>query len=164
MEGQGKGRRGEAHVQGVLEDLRARGYRMTPQRRTIVAEVMRTPGHISPQAVVHRVRRRLPGTNPSTVYRTLDLLEALGVVSHAHFEGGAEYHHSRTHGHLHLVCSRCGRTQFLSESQAEPLRALIEEHSGFSPDLTHFAISGTCARCRDVVRRSRPQVERSGTG
>jgi Fur family ferric uptake transcriptional regulator len=129
---------------------------MTPQRRAIVAEIMRASGHISPQAVVHRVRRRLPGTNPSTVYRTLDLLEELGVVSHAHFEEGAEYHRSESHDHLHLVCSACGCSQSLSAIEAEPLRGLIEQQTGFDPDLTHFAISGLCVGCRKEAAKRAP--------
>jgi Fur family transcriptional regulator, ferric uptake regulator len=135
-------------VDRVLDELRKRGYRMTPQREAIVAEIMRTSGHIAPQMVVHRVRRRLPGVNPSTVYRTLDLLEDLGVVSHSHFEEGAEYHRSESSDHLHLVCSGCGRAESLPSEAAGPIAALIEEHSGFAPDLTHFAISGLCSRCR----------------
>jgi Fur family transcriptional regulator, ferric uptake regulator len=150
----------ESHVDRVLRDLRARGYRMTSQRRAIVTEVLRARDHISPQAVVRRVRRRLPGTNPSTVYRTLDLLEELGIVAHAHFEEGAEYHRTESRDHLHLVCSGCGRLQSLSEAEAEPVRAFIARRSGFEPDLTHFAISGLCADCR----RSAAQASRSGTG
>jgi Fur family transcriptional regulator, ferric uptake regulator len=138
----------EADIDTVLESLRLRGYRMTPQRRTIIEEIMRTAGHIAPGDVVQRVRKRLPGTNPSTVYRTLDLLEGLGIVSHAHFEEGAEYHHFDDRDHLHLVCSRCGRSQSLQAAEAEPLRRVIEAHTGFSPDFTHFAISGLCAQCR----------------
>jgi Fur family transcriptional regulator, ferric uptake regulator len=140
----------EADIDDVLERLRSRGYRMTPQRRAIVEEIMRTAGHIAPGVVVHRVRQSLPGTNASTVYRTLDLLEELGVVSHAHFEEGTEYHHFDDRSHLHLVCSRCGRSQTLEATEAESLVRLIEDHSGFSPDFTHFAISGQCSQCRKL--------------
>jgi|ERR687895_1263441 Fur family ferric uptake transcriptional regulator len=135
-------------IDNVLDRLRSRGHRMTPQRRAIVEEIMRTPGHIAPGDVVHRVRQSLPGTNPSTVYRTLDLLEELGIVSHAHFEEGAEYHHFDDRSHVHLVCSSCGRSQSLEATEAEPLVRHIEGRSGFSPDFTHFAISGLCSRCR----------------
>ena len=92
----------------VLDLLRSRGFRMTPQRRAIVAEIMAADGHISPSAVAQRVEARVPGVNPSTVYRTLDLLEEVGVLSHTHLEGGAEYHLRSDSQHVHLVCSRCG--------------------------------------------------------
>src|SRR5919204_2051076 len=95
-------------VESLLAMLKARGLRMTPQRRAIVAEVERATGHISPTAVAQRVRERVPGVDPSTVYRTLGLLEDLGVLSHAHLESGPEYHRKSDSQHVHLTCSSCG--------------------------------------------------------
>jgi Fur family ferric uptake transcriptional regulator len=141
-----------ASPDAVLELLRARGLRMTPQRRAIVAEIMSSEGHISPAAVARRVRERVPGVNPSTVYRTLDMLEGLGILSHAHLESGAEYHRSVDSGHVHLACSRCGSQDFLTLEEADRLKRLITRHHGFSPDLTHFAISGLCAGCQRPQR------------
>jgi Fur family ferric uptake transcriptional regulator len=121
---------------------------MTPQRRAIVLEVMRTNGHISPTAIARRVQGEMPGVNASTVYRTLALLEEVGVLSHAHLEGGAEYHRAEEAGHVHLTCSSCGAEDDLSMEEADALQRVIGRHRGFSPDLTHFAISGLCASCR----------------
>ena len=131
----------------VLEQLRDRGLRMTPQRRAIVAEIMATEGHISPSEIARRVRDRVPGVNPSTIYRTLDLLEEVGVLSHSHLESGAEYHRRADGDHVHLVCAGCRVHESLSISETESLRGLIAEHHGFRPDFTHFAISGLCAGC-----------------
>jgi Fur family ferric uptake transcriptional regulator len=131
--------------------LRARGLRMTPQRRAIVAEIMRTRGHISPTALARKVQGEMPGVNASTVYRTLALLEDVGVLSHAHLEGGAEYHRAEEAGHVHLTCSNCGDEDDLSLEEAQALSQLIERHREFLPDLTHFAISGLCAECRSLA-------------
>jgi len=111
----------------VISALRERGLRMTPQRRAIVAEIMRTQGHISPTALARKVQGDMPGVNASTIYRTLSLLEEMGVLAHAHLETGAEYHRAE---------------------EADALVHLIERHHGFEPDLTHFAIGGLCADCR----------------
>jgi len=135
-------------VDDVIEMLRQRGLRMTPQRRVIVAEIMRTQGHISPTALAKKVQGDMPGVNASTIYRTLAILEQAGVLAHAHLEGGAEYHRTEDAGHVHLACSRCGTEDDLSLDEAEALQQLIEQHRGFRPDLTHFAISGTCAECQ----------------
>jgi len=136
----------------VIELLRQRGLRMTPQRRVIVAEIMRTQGHISPTALARKVQGEMPGVNASTIYRTLSLLEEAGVLAHAHLEGGAEYHRAEDAGHVHLSCSRCGTEDDLSLDEAAALQHLIEQHHGFQPDLTHFAISGLCAECqRDLA-------------
>jgi Fur family ferric uptake transcriptional regulator len=129
---------------------------MTPQRRAIVVEIMRTQGHISPTALVRKVQDEMPGVNASTVYRTLSLLEQVGVLAHAHLEGGAEYHRAEEAGHVHLTCSRCGTEDDLSLSEAAALSELIERHHGFQPDLTHFAISGLCADCAAGSERRDP--------
>jgi Fur family ferric uptake transcriptional regulator len=131
----------------VIEVLRQRGLRMTPQRRAIVAEIMRTQGHISPTELARTVQGEMPGVNASTIYRTLALLEEVGVLAHAHLEGGAEYHRTEEAGHVHLTCSNCGAEDDLSIEEADALVRLIERHRGFHPDLTHFAISGLCADC-----------------
>jgi len=68
----------------VMEMLRSRGLRMTPQRRAIVAEVMRTDGHISPTAVARKVQGDMPGVNASTVYRTLRILLPLPSMEFLH--------------------------------------------------------------------------------
>jgi Fur family ferric uptake transcriptional regulator len=138
----------------VMELLRSRGLRMTPQRRAIVFEVMRTQGHIAPADVARKVQSEMPGVNASTVYRTLALLEEIGVLSHAHLESGAEYHRTEEAGHVHLTCSSCGAEDDLSIDEAQALQKVVERHRGFEPDLTHFAISGLCAACqRTRVRR-----------
>ena len=133
----------------VLETLKLRGYRMTPQRRAIVEEIMSTRGHIAAPAIAQKLEKKLPGVNASTVYRTLDLLEEIGIVSHSHLGGGAEYHLTGQHEHVHLVCSNCGRSESLSLEELEPFRKMLEKNHDFLPDFTHFAISGLCSRCRD---------------
>jgi Fur family transcriptional regulator, ferric uptake regulator len=139
--------RTKADYGDVMELLRTRGLRMTPQRRAIVAEVMRAQGHISPTAVARKVQGEMPGVNASTVYRTLTLLEEVGVLQHSHLETGAEYHRAEEAEHVHLTCGNCGRDDALSLKEAKALQDLIRRHHGFVADLTHFAITGRCEAC-----------------
>ncbi|TMK17258.1 MAG: transcriptional repressor [Actinobacteria bacterium] len=131
----------------VMTLLREQGLRMTPQRRAIVSEVMRTQGHISPAQMARTIQGEMPGVNASTIYRTLTLLEEVGVLQHSHLESGAEYHKTDEAQHVHLTCSRCGRDDALSLREADKLGSLIHAHHGFVADLTHFAITGLCADC-----------------
>ena len=146
----------------VVAMLRERGYRITPQREAILGEVLRTDGHITPQDVTRRVQRRLPAVNASTVYRTLAMLEDVGVVRHAHLERGAEYHRTEEPRHVHLTCSRCGAEDDLSADEVTSLERVIGRHRGFAPDLTHFAISGLCARCRREVEAATRRRTQAG--
>jgi Fur family ferric uptake transcriptional regulator len=131
----------------VMELLRSRGLRMTPQRRAIVAAVLHAQGHISPTAVTRKIQSEMPGVNASTVYRTLTLLEEVGILQHSHLESGAEYHRAEEAEHIHLVCGSCGVDDPLTLKEAEALQQLIRKHHGFVADLTHFAITGLCKAC-----------------
>jgi Fur family ferric uptake transcriptional regulator len=148
-------------TESVLDLLKSSGLRMTPQRRAIVAEIMSSEGHIAPARVADRVRERVPGVNPSTVYRTLALLEEMGVLSHAHLESGPEYHRRSESGHVHLICSNCRRSEELSLAEAARLKSLVHKHHGFEPDLAHFAISGLCRDCQSAGR-DRPAAKPRG--
>jgi Fur family transcriptional regulator, ferric uptake regulator len=145
-------------IQEIVTALRERGHRLTPQRQLILEEVLAAKGHIAPQEVARRVQRRMPAVNASTIYRTLTVLEDLGVVRHAHSERGAEYHRAEEGEHVHLTCARCGGEDDLSIEEAGSLKRQIQRHRGFQPDFTHFAISGLCARCaREIRSRRSPQ-------
>ncbi|MGZ3641148.1 MAG: Fur family transcriptional regulator [Candidatus Limnocylindrales bacterium] len=139
---------------GVRERLRARGLRWTPQRRTLLEVLERADGHVTGAELVERCREVDPTTIPSTVYRTLDVLEELGVVRHHHGADGREEFHVRplvAHGHLH--CRACGRSWELDGAEAQPLIERLAEARGFDVDLTHLAVSGTCAACRAAAVR-----------
>ena len=88
--------------------LRAKGYRLTPQRQ-LVLDAVTLLEHATPDEIGSQVQRSAPGVNLSTVYRTLELLEELGLVTHTHLGHGAPtYHPASTADHLHLVCRDCG--------------------------------------------------------
>jgi Fur family transcriptional regulator, ferric uptake regulator len=134
--------------------LRERGQRMTPQRQLILEAIQDIEGHISAEAVHARVAARFPQVNISTVYRTLELLEELGVVSHTHFDDGvAQYHRADRGIHQHLVCRGCGFEQEIDLAELQPLGDQIQQRFGFQVDLAHFALIGFC---RDCALRAEP--------
>jgi Fur family ferric uptake transcriptional regulator len=135
------------------DELHARGMRWTPQRRMLIEVLSRTDGHITGSELVDRCRALDPSTIPSTVYRTLDVLEELGLVRHAHGPDGREEYHvlPRTeHGHLH--CSHCGRSWDIEATEAEELVAALRRERAFEMDLSHLTISGRCADCGGAPR------------
>jgi Fur family ferric uptake transcriptional regulator len=133
----------------VRERLRARGLRWTPQRRLLLEVLDRTDGHVTGGELVDRCRAVDPGTTPSTVYRTLRVLEELGMVRHAHGQDGREEFHVRPgpqHGHLH--CSHCGARWEIDPGDAEATIASFHERLGFEVDLSHLTVVGRCSACR----------------
>jgi len=132
----------------VRQRLRERGLRWTPQRRAIVEALAVSDGHITGAELLERCRAIDPATIPSTVYRTLDVLEELGLVQHGHGADGREEFHvgpEGLHGHLH--CATCGGRW---EIRADAGRAIIDglrASDGFEVDLTHVTVVGRCADC-----------------
>ena len=133
----------------IREQLRERGLRWTPQRRLILDVLEATDGHITGAELVDRCRARDPDTTPSTVYRTLDVLEDLGYLRHSHSAAGREeFHVLPGEEHAHLQCRSCGRTWEIEPDDAAAIVSPIRVRLGFDPDVGHLTISGTCAECR----------------
>ena len=137
-----------------MPTLKSRGYRLTPQRRVIVDALERVRHHTTAEDVAGRVAERFAGVDASTVYRTLELLEAEGLVTHTHFDDGVtRWHLASEEAHQHLVCRSCGEEQELDLALLSPAARRIRERFGFDADMAHFAIAGTCARCRDSMKQ-----------
>jgi Fur family ferric uptake transcriptional regulator len=134
---------------GIVDVLKKQGYRLTPQRLMVVSAIENSEDHISADEVYSQVVTRYPNVNISTVYRTLELLKRLGLVTETDLGGGrVRYHPANKGHHHHLICQECGAMIDLDESLLKPLEeALLLEHN-FIADLRHLAIHGRCVKCR----------------
>ncbi|HEV7148608.1 MAG TPA: Fur family transcriptional regulator [Pedococcus sp.] len=132
----------------VGERLRASGRRMTSQRQRVL-DAVEALAHATPEDVVSAVAS--DGGSPlapSTVYRALEALEELGVVSHTHLDHRAPSYHLAEHAdHVHLVCRDCGRVEQCSPELAEAFVGNVLRANGFVADVTHMAIHGRCSSC-----------------
>jgi Fur family ferric uptake transcriptional regulator len=132
---------------GWQADLRARGYRLTPQRQ-LVLEAVTELGHATPEEICTAVRRTAHGVNISTVYRTLELLEELGLVTHTHLDHGPPTYHAATDDeHVHLVCRVCGTVTEAAPGLVDGVVRELAETVGFTADVGHMAIFGICQEC-----------------
>jgi Fur family transcriptional regulator, ferric uptake regulator len=132
--------------------LRSQGYRLTPQRQLVI-EAVEALGHATPDEVLRHVRQRADAVNASTVYRTLDLLERTGLVTHAHLGHGAPtYHPGSSPPHVHLVCRGCGTIDEVAPELADGLVDGIRRQKGFETDVGHLTAYGWCRACRTVER------------
>ena len=133
------------------ENLAARlhslGYRLTPQRQ-LVLQAVDTLGHATPDEILAEVQQHASAINASTVYRTLEVLEELGLVRHAHLSDRAPTYHSVTdHTHFHLVCRKCQRVVSVDADEVAPFGDAIRREHGFVLDVGHLAIFGECVEC-----------------
>jgi Fur family transcriptional regulator, ferric uptake regulator len=130
----------------LAEVLRKRGLRLTAQRQ-LVLEAVYDLGHATPEQVHNAVREVAAGVNITTIYRTLELLEKLGLVTHTHLSHGAPtYHAAGDDQHVHLVCRSCGTVSEVEPGLLDPLVAQLEQR-GFLVDVGHVALFGLCKGC-----------------
>ena len=104
--------------------------------------------HATPDEILGAVREESQAVNISTVYRTLELLEELGLVRHAHISDRAPtYHSARAPEHVHLVCRNCHRVISIDRAEIEAALSGLAAGHGFAPDYGHLTVFGTCADC-----------------
>jgi Fur family ferric uptake transcriptional regulator len=144
---------GTEHSQAPLaERLRTRGLRLTAQRQRVL-DAVDALEHATPEAIGARLREDAgPGgaaPDPSTVYRTLELLERLGLVWHTHLGKGAPIYHAAEHPHVHVVCASCGEVTSADPQLLAGAAERLAAELGFTVDVGHVALSGTCRACRE---------------
>lgn len=135
----------------LAETLRARGLHLTAQRQAILEVIFGCPGHICAEHILGAVSDRRPTLrmNKTTVYRALDLLIDLDLVTeHKVGDGPAQYESASRGRHSHLICRRCGRSQDMNQQLVQALREGLRFHHGFDAELESYPIFGLCADCR----------------
>ncbi len=133
----------------IAGKLSKQGYRLTPQRIMILSAIENSDNHISAEEIYAQIVAKYPNVNISTVYRTLELLKRLGLVTETDLGGGrVRYHPAEKGHHHHLVCRECGAIIDLDEALLAPLKGALLREYKFSADLRHLAIFGRCINCR----------------
>ena len=132
----------------IVGKLSEQGYRLTPQRMMVLSAIENSDNHISAEEIYAQVVDKYSHVNISTVYRTLELLKRLGLVTETDLGGGRVRYHPADKGHHHhLVCQECGRIIDLDESVLSSVKSMLLREYKFSADLRHLAIFGHCANC-----------------
>jgi Fur family ferric uptake transcriptional regulator len=131
----------------LAQVLRERGLRLTAQRQ-LVLEAVYDLGHATPDQVHGKVAETAAGVNISTVYRTLELLEEVGLVTHTHLSHGAPtYHAASERQHVHLVCRGCGRIEEVEPAVLDGVAQRLRHEVGFQVDVGHVSFFGQCREC-----------------
>ncbi len=137
-------------VDTVIAFLRSRGSRVTSSRRILLEVLFAADGHMSAEELADAVQARAPDVHLSTIYRNLEELEHLGVISHSHLGHGPSSYLLASHAHAHFVCADCGKMIEAPEAMFSGLARAARTKLGFSIDPKHFAILGRCADCSNT--------------
>jgi Fur family ferric uptake transcriptional regulator len=147
----------------LVEALKSRGIRVTPQRAIILDAIERLQGHITVEDLYAEVQGVNSYINLATVYRTLDLLKELDLVSEADMGTGASHFALRVHGvHHHAICRACGRSFEFPHEIVEPMTSQLREHYHFVADADHTVIFGWCEGCLRPQTDAAPAAVQTG--
>ena len=131
----------------LRERLREQGLRLTPQRELVLAAVEKLQ-HATPDEIYAEVQSSSAAVNRSTVYRTLEVLEELGLVRHLHLSDRAPtYHAVEAHPHFHLKCRKCGAAISVAQEKAAAFVERLREDEGFEVDVAHLTVFGVHVEC-----------------
>lgn len=141
------------HNYPLVENLRQKGYRITRQREWIIDAIAHSEHHVSAEQILERVQQHTADINLATIYRTLELLTAQGLVSRLDLGEGCVVYATTHHGpHIHLVCRLCGRVIEADHHLIASLGQHLARQYRFQADLLHISILGVCADCcPDVI-------------
>lgn len=136
----------------LLEGMRARGLRLTSQRRLLAELLEDAEEHLDADAVLARAQQKDPSIHRATVYRTLHRLKRLGLIDELdlmHVSGERHFYEVRPRAfHIHLVCTICKGVQEPSGPFWEELKTKVERETGFKPEIVRLEMGGRCRRCR----------------
>ena len=132
-----------------LAYLQAMGYRTSAPLKIIVEILSRSERLLSPLQIYDMVRDRSPKIGLVTIYRTMDKLEALGLIQRVHRPSGCQAFIATNAGHQHLlICESCGREEYFSGDKLEPLMKDVGQETGYKIAAHWLQLFGVCQACQ----------------
>lgn len=140
----------------ILKDfnkiLKEKGYKFTNQRQYIFEVVTENEGkHLNSQEIYELVRQKYPEIGVATVYRTLTLLEEMGVIYGVDFEDGFRRYEitkdDEEHRHHHLICLECGAIKEVEEDLLDTIEEVISKKNNFKVINHRVKFYGYCENC-----------------
>ena len=143
-----KNRVAASRVKQIVDRLRERGHRLTPQRYAVLRALVEGAEHPSAEQLFRRVSEDYPMMSPATVYKTLDTLKAAGEVLELEFrEGPNRYDANLPNAHPHVVCTRCGRIDDVMDEGPDPSIAEVAAQTGYQVRGYRLDFYGLCPSC-----------------
>ena len=136
----------------LIEMIKERGMRITPQRAIILEVVESLRGHITAEDVFQQVQRVNAYISLATVYRTLEMLREMNLITQTNFGQSQAHFALKDHGpHHHLVCLNCHQLEEFSDDIFDPIRVRMEDSYGFEVHTEHMSLFGICQACRQAA-------------
>src|ERR1700678_948176 len=147
----------------LLDELVAKGVRLTAQRRALIEVIQGARTHLDASTLLELARKREPGIDRATAYRTIELLKKLRLIDELdlmHLEGEKHFYEVKTErDHVHLACFRCGRIEEFSSPLFEGLKAELSKLAGFTIRVTRLEVGGNCRACANSTEQEEAEIQ-----
>jgi Fur family ferric uptake transcriptional regulator len=132
----------------IVNCLHDNGHKVTPQRLVIIKTVTESVEMLTPSALYEKVKAIDPEVGEVTVYRTLNILEDLGLVCTVHTENNIHsYIGCPSEHHDHLICSDCGKVVNFTNCNLNMLSKRLSVETGFDITDHRLEFHGRCEKC-----------------
>ncbi len=142
----------------LLDELAAKGVRLTQQRRVLVEIIQRADQHLDAASLLEIAQRSHSNIDRATVYRTLELLKKHRLVDELdlmHLQGEKHYYEVKTRReHIHMACFSCGRIEEFTSTMFEQLKEEVSKQAGFSIRVTRLEVGGLCRTCAAAAAKT----------
>lgn len=138
------------------EFLRERGLKFTRERHTLLHEVLSNAEHFEADQILVNLRQSGKRVAKATIYRTLPLLAACGILRQVQFgDKLTRYEHTLGQSpHDHMVCRRCRKVIEFDSEEVLRLRNAIAERHRFQAMSHRLQITGLCVDCAETCAKS----------
>lgn len=136
-------------IEKLVQRLRDRGYKLTPQRIAIIDILLGDKSHPNAYEIFKKIREKSPKLSMSTIYYTLNMLKREGLIKEIEFYDKANRYDSNILDHLNLICLKCGKIDDFEDISVSSLKE-IENKTGFRPEIMRFEFYGYCNECKGV--------------
>jgi len=142
----------ENQLEKVKDKLKEKGFKLTPQRRATLDVIINNQGkHLNTEEIYDLVKQDCPEIGLATVYRTLQLLDEICVISKLSLDDGCSRYelntHEDDHQHHHLICQKCGEIIEVEIDLLEHLEEEIEKVYNFKINDHKVKFFGMCSKC-----------------
>ena len=139
-------------VESALQTVRDHGLRASAARRLVLQALFAADGPMSADQIAGGIGDRVPRSDLTSVYRNLETLQEVGLVSHVHLGHGPGLYALNLEGEREwLTCERCGEFRAVDPARLDGVRAAIEAAFGYRASFAHFPVVGLCESCLSAL-------------
>ena len=142
----------QIRLETMIEKLKERNFRLTPQRLAVLRILAQSEGHPSVEKIFDQVKPKFPTTSLATIYKTVNLLKEIGEIIELDFsEQSHRYDGNKPYPHAHLVCTHCKKIMDLDVEAVAELSREAARTSGYRIINHRLDFYGICPECHSKL-------------